>query len=85
MVYDLAFRILGDPDLAATATEYTFLRAFRGLPKCRETSPRLWLVRMAVTVCQEQLSHIPILGSDTCEPSVGDDAHEAVTAQVCAP
>lgn len=79
MVFNLAYRILGNPNLATTATENTFLRALRGFPKCHDKSPRLWLMRTAVAVCQEQLRQMPIQSSDSYEPSAGDNAHETVT------
>ncbi len=80
MVYNLAYCIVGDPDLAAAATECTFLRAYRGVPRRRGQSPGRWLLRIAVTVCQEKLCQVPIPNSDLHKPSVGDDAHETITA-----
>jgi RNA polymerase sigma-70 factor (ECF subfamily) len=80
MVYNLAYRILGDPELAAVATEKTFLRVSQVLPKSRGKSPKLWLMRIAVAICQEGLRQAPLLSSDSRTPLVGDNAHESVTA-----
>jgi hypothetical protein len=67
-VYDLAYRILGNPDLAGVATEDTFLRAFPVLARYRAESSKLWLMGMVVTVCQEQLHKFPHLDSDSGAP-----------------
>ena len=57
MVYNLAFRILGDPDLAVAAAEHTFQQARLAFPHCLK-APQLWLARVAVACCQEQLFRV---------------------------
>ena len=79
MVYNLVYRILGDPDLATTATGRTFLKAFRGQKPRRQPSVR-WLMQIAVAICQEELHQAPILSSDSRTPFVGDNAHESIAA-----
>jgi RNA polymerase sigma-70 factor (ECF subfamily) len=59
MVFNLAYRILGDPEMAVAATEETFLRASLALPKSGRKSPRLWLMQTAVAVCKELLYRAP--------------------------
>jgi RNA polymerase sigma factor (sigma-70 family) len=80
MVYNLAYRILGDLDLAVTVTEDTFLRAFAALPQHRVKSPNLWLMRIAVAVCHEQLYRSPKLSLNTCNTLSGDDTRETIAA-----
>lgn len=87
MVYNLVYRILGEPDLASTAARDTFLRAARrGLPKRHRKAPSLWLMQTAIIVCQEQLCQMPIRRPDLCEPPAGNSAQEIVTAHAtCQP
>jgi RNA polymerase sigma-70 factor (ECF subfamily) len=59
MVYNLAYRILGDAEVAAAATAYTFQRAFPAFPQ-RPQSAKLWLMRVAVAACQEHLHRLPL-------------------------
>ena len=50
-VYRVAYRVLGDPDAAADATQDTFLKAIRGLDGFRgDARFRTWLLRIAANV-----------------------------------
>jgi RNA polymerase sigma-70 factor (ECF subfamily) len=55
MVYNLAYRILGDPDAAADATQDAFLSAFRAMRKFRGGSFKAWLLRIVTNACYDQL------------------------------
>jgi DNA-directed RNA polymerase specialized sigma24 family protein len=52
-VYNLAYGLLGDPDLAVAATEDAFLGAFPALPRDSERASRQWLLEIAALLCQE--------------------------------
>lgn len=54
-VYNLCYRMLGDPDVAADATQETLLSAFRNLPRFRGGSFRSWLLRIATNTCYDVL------------------------------
>ena len=54
-IYNLAYRVLGDSDLAADATQETFIAAFRSLAQFRDGSFRAWLSRIATNVCYDEL------------------------------
>ncbi len=52
-VYQVTYRILGDPELAADAAQDTFVRAVRGLPGFQgESSFRTWLLRIAANTAR---------------------------------
>jgi RNA polymerase sigma-70 factor (ECF subfamily) len=52
-VYRTAQRVLGDPDLAADATQDAFVNAFAALDRFRgESSVRTWLLRIAVNAAR---------------------------------
>jgi len=55
MVYNLAFRILGDSDAASDATQDAFISAFRALAKFRGGSFKAWLLRIVTNACYDQL------------------------------
>ena len=57
MVYNLAYRILGDGDAAADATQDAFISAFRGIGKFRGGSFKSWLMRIVTNACYDQLRH----------------------------
>jgi len=52
LVFNTAYRILGDHDLAADATQTTFVRAYRSLQSFRGSSSfTTWLYRIVSNVC----------------------------------
>jgi RNA polymerase sigma-70 factor (ECF subfamily) len=55
MAYNVAYRILGDHDAAADATQDAFLSAFKGIGKFRGGSFKAWLLRIVTNACYDQL------------------------------
>jgi len=52
-VYELALRLLNDPDLAQDVTQEAFVSALNGLPRFRgEASFRTWLMRITVNAAR---------------------------------
>lgn len=50
--YTLAYRMLGDADLAADAVQASFIRAYKGLASYRSSAAfTTWLYRIVVNVC----------------------------------
>lgn len=80
MVFNLAYRILGDPELAVAATEETFLRASLALPESWRKLPKLWLLRTAVAVCKELLCRAPYRDPKTDERWPADRMDRTSTA-----
>ena len=52
-VYNVSFRMLGDPQLAEDATQETLLKAYRGMSKFRGENLRAWLLRIASNTCKD--------------------------------
>jgi RNA polymerase sigma-70 factor (ECF subfamily) len=73
-VYNLCYRMLGDPDAAADATQDTFIAAFRSLASFRGGVLKSWLLRIATNACYD------VLRTRKRRPSVsldiGDDEEE---------
>jgi RNA polymerase sigma-70 factor (ECF subfamily) len=57
-VYNLAYRIFGDPDRAADAAQDAFLAAYRHLRGFRGGSFRSWLLRIVTNVCYDELRRL---------------------------
>jgi RNA polymerase sigma-70 factor (ECF subfamily) len=55
LAYNVAYRILGDPEAAADATQDAFFSAFRAMPKFRGGSFKSWLLRIVTNACYDQL------------------------------
>jgi RNA polymerase sigma-70 factor (ECF subfamily) len=55
MAYSLAYRILGDPDAAADATQDAFISAFKAMRKFRGGSFKAWILRIVTNACYDQL------------------------------
>ncbi len=54
-VYNLAFRIMGDGDSAADATQEALISAYRALDNFRGGSFRAWLMRIVTNACYDEL------------------------------
>ena len=55
MAYNVAYRILSDPDAAADATQDAFISAFKAMRKFRGGSFKAWLFRIVTNACYDQL------------------------------
>lgn len=53
--YNLAYRILGDGEMAADAVQDAFLSAYRNLRSFRGGSFRAWLFRIVTNACYDEL------------------------------
>jgi RNA polymerase sigma-70 factor (ECF subfamily) len=54
-IYNLCYRMLGDGDSAADASQDAFLSAFRNLRSFRGGSFRSWMLRIATNTCYDVL------------------------------
>jgi len=54
-VYNLAYRIIGESDAAADATQEAFIAAFRNIRGFRGGSFRGWLLRIVTNACYDEL------------------------------
>lgn len=80
-VYNLCYRMLGDPDLAEDAAQETFLRAYRAFHRFDPTRPvRTWFLSIAAHHCIDQLRRrallawLPLADRPVVEPAAGPEA-----------
>lgn len=57
LAYNVAYRILGDRDAAADATQEAFLSAYKSISKFRGGSFKAWVLRIVTNACYDQLRH----------------------------
>jgi RNA polymerase sigma-70 factor, ECF subfamily len=55
MAFNVAYRILGDDDLAQDATQNAFLSAYKNLRAFRGGSFKAWVLRMVTNSCYDEL------------------------------
>jgi RNA polymerase sigma-70 factor, ECF subfamily len=55
MAYNVAYRVLSDPDAAADATQDAFLSAYKAMRQFRGGSFKAWLLRIVTNACYDQL------------------------------
>lgn len=55
MVYGQAYRVMGDEDSAADATQDAFISAYKNLNSFRGGSFRAWLLRIVTNACYDEL------------------------------
>ncbi len=55
MAFNLAYRMLGDPDCAADAAQNAFISAYRHLSSYRGGSFKSWVMRIVTNTCYDEL------------------------------
>ena len=55
MAFNLAYRMLGDPDAAADATQNAFISAYKALPGYRGGSFKSWVMRIVSNTCLDEI------------------------------
>jgi RNA polymerase sigma factor (sigma-70 family) len=74
MVYNQAYRMMGDPASAEDATQEAFISAFRNLRSYRGGSFKAWLMRIVTNACYDELRRRKRRPTTPLEPI--DDAGE---------
>jgi RNA polymerase sigma-70 factor (ECF subfamily) len=54
-LYNLAYRIIGEPDAAADATQEAFISAYKALRRFRGGNFKAWLMRIVTNACYDEL------------------------------
>lgn len=75
LAYNMAFRMLGDGEAAADATQDAFIKAYRNLGQYRGGSFRAWLLRIVTNVCYDHLRSLRRRPTDSWEDMAVDTEH----------
>jgi len=83
LVYNVAYRIMGDPESSADATQEAFISAFKNIKSFRGGSFRSWLLRIVTNACYDELRRRKRRPSTSLEElteySEGSDSDEPAT------
>jgi RNA polymerase sigma-70 factor (ECF subfamily) len=81
LVFNVAYRIMGEQDASADATQEAFISAFKHLKSFRGGSFRSWLLRIVTNACYDELRRRKRRPSSSLEEltefSEGSDSQEA--------
>lgn len=75
LAYNVAYRILGDPDLAADATQDAFLKAFKALGSFRGGAFKPWMLRIVTNTCYDYLRSAKRRPSDSLDDAMESGEH----------
>jgi RNA polymerase sigma factor (sigma-70 family) len=76
LAYNVAFRLLGDADSAADATQDGFIKAFRKLDQYRGGSFKAWMLRIITNTCYDTLRARKRRPTSSLEPEDEDSDGE---------
>lgn len=80
LAYNVAYRVVGNPDSAADATQDAFLRAFRALSSFRGGSFKAWLLRIVTNCCYDQMRGRKRRPTTALDDILEDDEHNELLA-----
>jgi RNA polymerase sigma-70 factor, ECF subfamily len=80
MVYNQAYRMMGESEFAADAAQDAFISAFRNIKSYRGGSFRAWLMRIVSNLCYDELRRRQRRPTTPLEPL--DDAGEEMDSPV---
>jgi RNA polymerase sigma factor (sigma-70 family) len=69
MVYNQAYRVIGEPDAAEDATQEAFISAYRKIHTYRGGSFKAWLLRIVTNACYDELRRRKRRPTTPLEPS----------------
>ncbi len=73
IAYNVAYRIVGDADSAADATQDAFVKAFQRIDQYRGGSFKAWLLRIVTNTCYDALRARKRRPTSSLEPEEDDD------------
>ena len=73
VAFNLAVRMLSDPDIAQDVTQTAFLSAYRSLDSFRGGSFKAWVMRMVTNACYDELRRRQRHPTTPLEPVDEDD------------
>jgi len=76
-LYNVAYRILGDADAAADATQDAFVSAYRAIARFRGGSFKAWLLRIVTNACYDQLRVKQRRPTDSLDDMLVEPEHDA--------
>jgi RNA polymerase sigma-70 factor, ECF subfamily len=78
LAYNVAYRIVGDPDTAADATQDGFVKAFSRISQYRGGSFKAWLLRIITNTCYDTLRARKRRPTTPLETEDEDPEHDSI-------
>ncbi len=78
LAYNVAYRVLGDGESAADATQDAFLSAFRAVGQFRGGSFKAWILRIVTNECYDQLRRKQRRPEDSLDDLAVEPDHSAM-------
>jgi RNA polymerase sigma-70 factor (ECF subfamily) len=75
MAYNVAYRIVGDADVAADACQEAFISAFKAIKKFRGGSFKSWILRIVTNACYDHLRYTGRRPADSLEEVAENPQH----------
>lgn len=72
LAYNIAFRIMGDADTAADATQDAFIKAFKSINQFQGGAFKSWLMRIVTNTCYDLLRYQKRRPTEALETEEGD-------------
>jgi RNA polymerase sigma-70 factor, ECF subfamily len=69
IVFNVAFRVIGDPNEADDITQNAFIAAYNNLKKFRGGSFKAWILRIATNLCYDELRRQKRRPTSSLEPT----------------
>lgn len=80
IAYNVAYRVLGESESAADATQEAFLSAFRSLSQFRGGSFKAWILRITTNECYDQLRRKKRRPEDSLDDLTVEPDHSSMMA-----
>ncbi len=75
LAYNVAYRVMGDPDAAADATQDAFIKAYKALDGLRGESFKAWLLRIVTNTCYDHLRSRQRRPAASLDEMLADNEH----------
>lgn len=72
LAYNVAYRVVGNPDSAADACQDAFLKAYKAIKQYKGGSFKSWLMRIVTNVCYDQIRYTKRRPTNSLEDMVED-------------
>lgn len=82
LVYNVAYRIMGNGDAAADATQDAFLKAFKSIKQYHGGAFKSWLMRIVTNTCYDQLRYQKRRPAEPLENEAGEIEYAAQVVDI---
>jgi RNA polymerase sigma-70 factor (ECF subfamily) len=78
LAYNVAYRVVGDEDMAADATQDSFIKAYKAISRFRGGSFKAWLLRIVTNSCYDLMRQKQRRPSEPLDDVLADPDHSSL-------